>query len=64
MKPNWKNKVPDSHKLRNEDITRLVEMMKPEVYTAMFGKYVSQDASLRNLAALRAEVIMPPLLEK
>ena len=63
-KPNWKTKVPDSHKLKDEDITQFVEIMKPEVFTAMFGKWTSQDAAIRNLTALRAEIIMPPLLEK
>ncbi|KAK7103315.1 proteasome activator complex subunit 4B-like [Littorina saxatilis] len=63
-KPNWKTKVPETHTLKDDLITQFVEIMKPEVFTAMFGKCVSQDAAIRNLTALRAEIIMPPLLEK
>ncbi|XP_076463728.1 proteasome activator complex subunit 4B-like [Babylonia areolata] len=63
-KPSWVTPVPDSHKLQNEEITQFVETLKPEVFTAMFGKWASQDSAIRNLASLRAEIIVPPLLEK
>ncbi|KAL8607379.1 hypothetical protein ACOMHN_024404 [Nucella lapillus] len=63
-KPSWVTPIPDSHKLGEEEITQFVETLKPEVFTAMFGRWVSQDTAIRNLAALRAEIIVPPLLEK
>lgn len=63
-KPSWVTPVPDSHKLQDAEITQFVETLKPEVFTAMFGKGLSQDAAIRSLAALRAEIIVPPLLEK
>lgn len=63
-KPSWHTPVPESHRLTDADITQFVEILKPAVFTAMFGKGMSQDAAIRNLSLLRPEIIIPPLLEK
>ncbi|KAK7466612.1 hypothetical protein BaRGS_00037269 [Batillaria attramentaria] len=63
-KPSWHTPVPESHRLKETDITQFVQILKPAVFTAMFGKGMSQDAAIRNLALLRPEIIIPPLLEK
>ena len=58
--------MPESHKLTDNQVTEFVESLKSSVFVAMFGKFGSQDASmsLRSLATLRPEIMVPPLLEK
>ncbi|PVD25485.1 hypothetical protein C0Q70_13141 [Pomacea canaliculata] len=63
-KPSWLTPVPESHHLSNALITQFVEMLKPAVFTAMFGKGSCQDSAVRHLAMMRPEIITPPLLEK
>lgn len=53
-------------RLTDDDITRFVKSISPVVFTAMFSKIGSTDsaAALHNLASLRPELVIPPLLEK
>ena len=62
----WCRPIPDSHKLTNEEVTEFVESMKPIVFLAMFSKVGSHHSSIaiNQLALLRPEIIIPPLLEK
>lgn len=63
---NWYPKVPDSAKLTEKDITAFVNSMKPVVFLAIYSKIGSLDAAvaLKNLALLRPELVIPPLLDK
>lgn len=65
-KPTWQTPVPDSHKLTEDDITVFVESMMQPVLLAMFSKTGSLDAAqaLQNLALMRPELVIPPVLEK
>ena len=65
-KPSWLTPIPDSHKLTEEDITAFVESMMQPVLLAMFSKTGSLDAAqaLQNLALMRPELVIPPVLEK
>ncbi|KAG8000039.1 Proteasome activator complex subunit 4A [Nibea albiflora] len=65
-KPTWLTPIPDSHKLTEEDITDFVESMIQPVLLAMFSKTGSLDAAqaLQNLALMRPELVIPPVLEK
>uniref|UniRef100_A0A673KII6 Proteasome activator complex subunit 4A n=1 Tax=Sinocyclocheilus rhinocerous TaxID=307959 RepID=A0A673KII6_9TELE len=64
--PMWLTPVPESHLLSEQDITDFVESMKQPVLLAMFSKTGSLDAAqaLQNLALLRPELVIPPVLEK
>ncbi|XP_036438981.1 proteasome activator complex subunit 4A isoform X1 [Colossoma macropomum] len=65
-KPTWLAPVPESHQLSEQDITDFVSSMKQPVLLAMFSKTGSLDAAqaLQNLALLRPELVIPPVLEK
>ncbi|XP_062911944.1 proteasome activator complex subunit 4-like isoform X1 [Mobula hypostoma] len=65
-KTTWLNTVPDSHKLTEQDITDFVESIKQPVVLAMFSKIGSLEAAqaLQNLALMRPELVIPPVLEK
>uniref|UniRef100_A0A3B4B7D3 Proteasome activator Blm10 middle HEAT repeats region domain-containing protein n=1 Tax=Periophthalmus magnuspinnatus TaxID=409849 RepID=A0A3B4B7D3_9GOBI len=65
-KPTWLTPVPDSHKLTEQDITEFVNSMMEPVLLAMFSKTGSLDAAkaLQNLALMRPELVIPPVLEK
>lgn len=65
-KPTWLTPIPDSHKLTEENITDFVESMIQPVLLAMFSKTGSLDAAqaLQNLALMRPELVIPPVLEK
>uniref|UniRef100_A0A8D3CRE5 Proteasome activator subunit 4 n=2 Tax=Scophthalmus maximus TaxID=52904 RepID=A0A8D3CRE5_SCOMX len=65
-KPTWLTPIPDGHKLTEEDITNFVESMMQPVLLAMFSKTGSLDAAqaLQNLALMRPELVIPPVLEK
>lgn len=65
-KPTWQTQIPESHKLTEEDITVFVESMMQPVLLAMFSKTGSLDAAqaLQNLALMRPELVIPPVLEK
>uniref|UniRef100_A0A672KRB5 Proteasome activator subunit 4 n=1 Tax=Sinocyclocheilus grahami TaxID=75366 RepID=A0A672KRB5_SINGR len=64
--PTWLTPVPESHLLSEQDITDFVESMKQPVLLAMFSKTGSLDAAqaLQNLALLRPDLVIPPVLEK
>lgn len=65
-KPTWLTPIPDSHKLTEEDINEFVDSMMQPVLLAMFSKTGSLDAAkaLQNLALMRPELVIPPVLEK
>uniref|UniRef100_A0A3Q2Y0U2 Proteasome activator subunit 4 n=1 Tax=Hippocampus comes TaxID=109280 RepID=A0A3Q2Y0U2_HIPCM len=65
-KPSWLTPIPDTHKLTEEDITHFVESMMQPVLLAMFSKTGSLDAAqaLQNLALMRPEIVIPPVLER
>lgn len=65
-KPTWLTPIPDSHKLTEQDITEFVNSMMEPVLLAMFSKTGSLDAAkaLQNLALMRPELVIPPVLEK
>ncbi|XP_072167902.1 proteasome activator complex subunit 4-like [Diadema setosum] len=65
-KPSWQHPIPDSHKLTDEDITAFVDTIKAPVFLAMYSKMGHRDAAsaLHNLALLRPELVVPPLMEK
>ncbi|XP_076868497.1 proteasome activator complex subunit 4A isoform X2 [Brachyhypopomus gauderio] len=64
--PTWLPAVPESHRLSEQDITDFVESVKQPVLLAMFSKTGSLDAAqaLQNLALLRPELVIPPVLER
>uniref|UniRef100_A0A3Q2P0Y9 Proteasome activator subunit 4 n=1 Tax=Fundulus heteroclitus TaxID=8078 RepID=A0A3Q2P0Y9_FUNHE len=65
-KPSWLTPIPDTHKLTEEDITEFVQSMMQPVLLAMFSKTGSLDAAqaLQNLALMRPELVIPPVLER
>uniref|UniRef100_A0A667ZTN8 Proteasome activator subunit 4 n=1 Tax=Myripristis murdjan TaxID=586833 RepID=A0A667ZTN8_9TELE len=65
-KPTWLTPIPDSHKLTEQDVTDFVQSMMQPVLLAMFSKTGSLDAAqaLQNLALMRPELVIPPVLEK
>ncbi|XP_031434367.1 proteasome activator complex subunit 4A isoform X3 [Clupea harengus] len=64
--PTWLSPVPENHRLSEQDIDDFVESMKQPVLLAMFSKTGSLDAAqaLQNLALMRPELVIPPVLEK
>ncbi|KAM4771368.1 proteasome activator complex subunit 4 [Rhinophrynus dorsalis] len=65
-KPSWLTPVPNSHKLSDQDVTDFVESIIQPVLLAMFSKTGSLEAAqaLQNLALMRPELVIPPVLEK
>uniref|UniRef100_A0A8B9PYW3 Proteasome activator subunit 4 n=1 Tax=Apteryx owenii TaxID=8824 RepID=A0A8B9PYW3_APTOW len=65
-KMTWLTPVPDSHKLTDQDVTDFVECIIQPVLLAMFSKTGSLEAAqaLQNLALMRPELVIPPVLEK
>nr|DBA27145.1 TPA: hypothetical protein GDO54_011320 [Pyxicephalus adspersus] len=65
-KPSWLTPVPDSHKLSDQDVTDFVESIMQPVLLAMFSKTGSLEAAqaLQNLALMRPELVIPPVLER
>uniref|UniRef100_A0A8C0IT45 Proteasome activator subunit 4 n=1 Tax=Chelonoidis abingdonii TaxID=106734 RepID=A0A8C0IT45_CHEAB len=65
-KNTWLTPVPDSHKLTDQDVTGFVECIIQPVLLAMFSKTGSLEAAqaLQNLALMRPELVIPPVLEK
>ncbi|KAG9484281.1 hypothetical protein GDO78_009934 [Eleutherodactylus coqui] len=65
-KPSWLTPVPDSHKLSDQDVTDFVQSIMQPVLLAMFSKTGSLEAAqaLQNLALMRPELVIPPVLER
>ncbi|ELW47867.1 Proteasome activator complex subunit 4 [Tupaia chinensis] len=65
-KPSWLTPVPDSHKLTDQDVTDFVQCIIQPVLLAMFSKTGSLEAAqaLQNLALMRPELVIPPVLER
>lgn len=65
-KPSWLTPVPESHKLTDEDVTDFVQCIIQPVLLAMFSKTGSLEAAqaLQNLALMRPELVIPPVLER
>ncbi|RZF34164.1 hypothetical protein LSTR_LSTR003574 [Laodelphax striatellus] len=61
----WETPVAAEKKLTDKDITDFVECMKPALLTAMFSRWGSNEIGLamKNLASLRPELIIPPVIE-
>ena len=62
----WEPKPPESHRLSDDDVSRFVKTMIPIISVAMFSKTGSHDAAsaFQQLAVLRPELVIPPLLDK
>lgn len=65
-KVTWEPAIPESHRLTDEDITKFVEAIQPVALQAMFSKTGALDMVqvLQNLATLRPNLIVPPVIEK
>ncbi|XP_043911057.1 proteasome activator complex subunit 4 [Protopterus annectens] len=65
-KPTWMTPVPDSCKLTDQDVTDFVESIKQPVLLGMFSRTGSLEAAqaLQNLALMRPELVIPPVLER
>lgn len=65
-KPNWMSKTPENARLKDSDIERFVLILKPVAMLAVYSKTGSFDAaaSLQNLALIRPDLILPPLIER
>ena len=65
-KKTWVSPIPECNKLTDAEITEFVDSMKTVVFMAMFSKLGSHDSAVAidQLAQLRPERIIPPLLEK
>lgn len=62
----WEPPVPESARLTNDEITAFVNSMTPVISLAMFSKTGTAEsaAAIQSLAALRPEIVIPPILEK
>jgi len=62
----WAKKIPESHKLTDEQTTKFVDALMPVVLTSMFNQAGISSAALtfRDLSVLRPEKVIPPLLER
>ncbi|XP_059053279.1 proteasome activator complex subunit 4-like [Achroia grisella] len=62
----WENQTPESFKLRDEDITEFVNILLGPTVQAVYSRSGSLDIfmALQNLATLRPNIVVPPLLEK
>lgn len=64
--PSWETPVPPWQQLSDADVTQFVECVRPVVLLSMFGKGGSSGAAmaLQNLALLRPELVIPPVIER
>ena len=62
----WDIAIPDTHTLTDNEITAFVKSAMPILLVAMFSKLGPQEAktAFQQLAALRPELVVPPLLER
>jgi proteasome activator subunit 4 len=65
-KKSWEPPVPVGYRLSDQDITDFVNGMTTVAYQAMFSKVLVTEsaAAIQNLAVLRPEIIIPPILDK
>ena len=59
-------KPPEHARLKDSDVERFVVILKPVAMLAVYSKTGSFDAaaSLQNLALIRPDLILPPLIER
>lgn len=62
----WSKRVPESYRLTDANTSRFVDALLPVVLTSMFNQAGISSAALalRDLAILRPEKVIPPLLER
>ena len=63
----WLNAaIPDSHRLSDDDLTAFTRSITPILLVAMFSKLGPQEAknTFQQLAPLRPEIVIPPLLQR
>lgn len=65
-KKSWETPIPNSYKLRDADITRFVNIMKPCVEQAIYSLQGAGEVqhAMQYLASLRPEIIVPIALDK
>jgi proteasome activator subunit 4 len=65
-KVTWEPKVQPNHRLTDDDITHFVEAIQPVAIQAMYSKTGALDMVqvLQNLATLRPNLVVPPVIEK
>ena len=66
QKPSWEPEIPKEYKIKEEEIDRLVDILNPIFFTALFSRIGVADVvtGLKNLSWLRPEKTIPPLVEK
>lgn len=64
--PYWNMKTPENKKLKDEDVNRFVVSVQSISMLAMFSPTMFIDFTkvFRELATLRPDLVVPPLLEK
>lgn len=62
----WSRRIPEAHRLAEEQTTQFVEALMPVVLTSMFSQSGISSAALafRDLSVLRPERVIPPLLDR
>lgn len=62
----WETQIPENFKLKEDDITRFVNILKPCIEQAVFSRQGVQHVRLamQYLASLRPEIIVPVALDK
>uniref|UniRef100_A0A6G1SBV8 Proteasome activator complex subunit 4 n=2 Tax=Aceria tosichella TaxID=561515 RepID=A0A6G1SBV8_9ACAR len=62
----WSKRLPESYRLTDASTSRFVDALLPVVLTSMFNQAGISSAALalRDLAILRPEKVIPPLLER
>ena len=67
-KPSWKNlMIPNEVKITDQEIERIVNILKDVALISIFSKVGGGRAvpsAIENLALLRADIILPPLIER
>lgn len=58
--------MPESHRLSDDDLTAFVETVLPVVLVGMYapGGSAKSSEALKNLAMLRPQLVIPPLIER
>lgn len=65
-KPSWTTFVPEHVRINDEEIKRFVTIVKDVALLSVFSKTGSMQAAsiLQNLALLRADLVLPSLLDR